>query len=96
MGNNLTEGFKKLRKNGYFAKQNFWCCQTCGWSVVPEGRESKVVFYHNQDNESKRNGEPFHLCWSGDGHEIQRLLKECGVETEWNGKEETRIKVVSW
>lgn len=96
MNNKLNEGFKGLRKNGYFARQNFMCCQTCGWSGVPDGKESKVVFYHNQDNDNKKNYEPFYLSWSGDGNEIQRILKEHGVETEWDGSDSTRIQVTSW
>lgn len=96
MTNNLTIGFRNLRKNGYFSRQNFWCCQTCGWADVPDGRENKVVFYHNQDNQDRVNGNPFYLSWSGDGHEIQRILKESGVETEWDGDDNTRIKVTYW
>lgn len=94
--NNLTIGFRELRKHGYFSRQNFWCCQSCGWGGVPEGKEDKVVFYHQQDNQDKIKGRPFYLCWSGDGHEIQRILKESGVETEWNGSNDTRIRVTNW
>jgi hypothetical protein len=50
----LTKAFNALRKNGYFARQNFMCCQTCEWAAVPEKNESKVVFYHSQDNDNKK------------------------------------------
>lgn len=95
MQNNLTKAFRELRKVGYFAKQNFTCCQTCAWAEVPDGVE-KVVFYHNQDNETKKQGEPFHLAWSGDGREIQRILKKNGVKTKWSGSEDKRILVTQW
>lgn len=95
MQNNLTKAFRELRKAGYFAKQNFTCCQTCAWAEVPDGVE-KVVFYHQQDNESKKQGEPFYLAWSGDGHEIQRILKKNGVKTKWSGSEDKRILVTQW
>lgn len=93
---NLTKGFRELRKHGYFAKQNFSCCQTCGWCDVPEEKKDKVVFYHKQDNEDKEEGNPFYLCWNGDGKEIQGILQKCGVETEWNGDETKRIRVTKW
>jgi hypothetical protein len=49
MRTNLTKAFAELRKNGYFAKQNFLCCQSCGWAELSEKEAEKVVFYHNQD-----------------------------------------------
>lgn len=93
---NLTKAFRELRKNGYWAKQNHTCCQTCGWAEVPDGKEDKVVFYHNQDNENKVRNQPFHLAWSGDGNEIQTILRENGVETRWDGTENQRIEVINW
>lgn len=96
MPNNLTRAFKALRKQGYFARQNFMCCQGCGWSAVPEGKEDKVVFFHGQDAARMRAGNDFHLAWAGDGNEICRILNENGVETEWDGTTSTRIAVTSW
>jgi len=48
----ITKAFKEIRKNGYFARQNFLCCQSCGWASIPEQKVEKAVFYHRQDNES--------------------------------------------
>lgn len=93
---NLTKGFRELRKHGYWAKQNHTCCQSCGWAEVPDDKSEKVVFYHNQDNVHKVRNQPFYLSWSGDGNEIQNILRECGVETRWSGSQDTRIEVVSW
>jgi hypothetical protein len=92
---NLTVAFKDLRKHGYFARQNFMCCQSCGWAGVPDGKEDKVVFFHNQDNENRLNGEPFYLAWSGDGNLICDVLREHGIEVKWDGGNDTRICVVS-
>ena len=47
----VNNAFKKLQDAGYFAEQNFWCCQSCGWNAIEEGVE-KVVFYHEQDAEA--------------------------------------------
>ena len=48
---NLNQAFKELRKLGYFARQNFMCCQNCAWATVPMDAK-KVVFYHKQDADS--------------------------------------------
>lgn len=96
MSQSITTAFKELRTLGYFARQNFTCCQSCGWASVPDGKEDKVVFFHNQDNDNKKNGEPFYLAWSGDGNQICSVLQSHGVETEWDGSESTRIKVVNY
>jgi len=96
MSNNLTQAFKALRKAGYFARQNFLCCQSCGWAAIPEGKFEKVVFYHAQDNSSKREGRPFNLAWNGNGQEICQILKEHNVETTWTGDSSKRIEVTSW
>ena len=92
----LTTAFTALRKKGYFAKQNFWCCQTCAWAGVPNDKVDKAVFYHNQDNDRKRQGVSFHLGWSGDGKEICDTFKEHGVETDWDGDGNKRILVTKW
>ena len=89
----LTLAFKALRKAGYFARQNFWCCQSCGWAAVPDGTE-KVVFFHKQDADDLRRTGRVHLAWSGDGVEICRILGEHGVRTEWNGSGDKRILAV--
>lgn len=96
MESKLTKAFKALRKAGYFARQNFWCCQTCGWADVPDGKEDKVVFYHHQDNDDRIAGQPFHVAWSGDGHEICRIFNENGITTDWDGSENKRIQLSNY
>ena len=89
----ITEAFKELRKLGYFARQNFLCCQSCAWSEVPNEKSEKVVFYHNQDNDNLKSEGKCHLAWSGDGNEIVSVLNKHGVKTEWDGSSNTRIKI---
>ena len=93
----VTKAFTELEKIGYFAKENFWCCQSCGWSAVPEGVE-KVVFYHEQDNESwgadyLEHG--LYLAWNGDCKEIKNILESCGLKVEHDESEDTRIMILS-
>ena len=75
---NLNQAFKELRKLGYFARQDFWCCQSCAWAAVPVDKK-KVVFYHNQAAaDLEKYGECF-LCWTGDRDEIAEVLERNGV-----------------
>ena len=58
----FNDAFRELRKLGYIAKQNFCCCQGCGWSALSKSLEkslspdqiknASIVFYHAQDNEA--------------------------------------------
>jgi|Laugresu1bdmlbsd_1035121.scaffolds.fasta_scaffold00478_19 hypothetical protein len=92
---NLTKAFKELRMHGYFARQNFTCCQSCGWAEVPEDKGDKAVFYHNQDYQSMKEGGDLYLAWSGDGNLICNVLRENGMEVRWDGTSATRICVTS-
>lgn len=91
----ITIAFRSLRKKGYFAKQNFMCCQSCGFAAVPEGIE-KVVFYHNQDKQRASKNGHVYMSWAGDGNEIVAELKAAGAVVEWDGSESTRILVKTW
>lgn len=90
---NLTKAFKELRKHGYFARQNFTCCQSCGWAEVPEDKSDTAVFYHNQDYQSYKEGGDLYLAWSGDGNLICSVLRENGLDVEWEGTPDVRIRV---
>ena len=39
----ISLAFKELRKRGWFARMNFWCCQTCGCSAVPKEYKDKFA-----------------------------------------------------
>lgn len=86
--------FRKLRKAGYFAKQNFHCCQTCATSAIPEEFATKYVYYHNQDYQRMRNGGDLMLGWAGDGTEIATLAQESGLQINWNGSPEQRMEII--
>ena len=81
----INLAFRDFRKTGYFAKQNFWCCQSCAWSDVPEDTE-KVVFYHAQDNDNLKKGN-FFLAWAGNGYQIVNILKNRGLVVSWDDSE---------
>lgn len=88
----LTKAFKELRKEGFFARQNFTCCQSCGWAEVPEKQSEKAVFYHSQDNDDIEKGFVY-LAWSGDGQLILSILKKYFKDIEWDGTANQRIKI---
>ena len=90
----LNAAFRMLRKRGYFARQNFWCCQTCAWYAIGEDHPDQVgraVFYHHQDTEQLNKTGGTMLAWAGDGHEIVKVCTEAGLATKWDGDENTRI-----
>ena len=90
----ITHAFKLLRKLGYFARQNFQCCQSCAWSAIPDEKSEKAVFYHRQDGQDlERRGECY-LSWSGNGYEIVSVLTQADLKCEWNGDPSTRIKII--
>lgn len=89
----ITKAFRDLRKSGYFARQNFWCCQSCAWSAVPEHKQERAVFYHRQDTQDLIKRDEVYLAWVGDGNEIKNILESNGLEVEWNGATSQRILV---
>lgn len=90
---NLNKSFKELSEMGYFAKQNFWCCQNCAWAAMHEKQAKKAVFYHMQDNEDLKEKGMCYLSWSGNGEEIVSILNKNGIKTSWDGDENKRILI---
>ena len=88
----LREAFKDLRKAGYFARQNFTCCQSCAWAEIPEEKADKVVFYHAQDAAHKAD-DKMYIGWSGDGKEICDIFAKHNIDTLWDGDNNTRIEI---
>lgn len=88
----LDAGFWRLHEQGYFAKQSFWCCQTCGVAAVPD-EVTDYVFYHQQDAERLIEEGHVCLCWGGNGEEIARVFRDVGLEVEWDGSKERRIQL---
>lgn len=86
----IRKSFAALRKKGFFARMNFWCCQSCGWYAIEqlekEGKiqEDRAVFYHLQDAESFRKpGLNLRLAWRnsslGSSLEIVDELRKHGL-----------------
>lgn len=95
MSTNLSKAFVELRRNGYFARQKFMCCQSCGWAALSDEEAKKAVFYHNQDYIDLKNGDDLYLAWSGDGEFICDTLESFGMNVKWDGDNSDRIMVYS-
>lgn len=83
----LNPVFKVLRKLGYYAKQ-------ISVNRKPDEVTEKWVMFSEESYRRKINGDDFFLDWKGDGHEICRVLREHGIQTEWGGSEDITIKVI--
>lgn len=92
----LNKSFSDLRKIGYFAKQSFQCCSSCGWAAIPEKESNKAVFYHIQDADNKPEGLPMYLSWDGNGKEIVGVFIKNGINVEWDGKKKNRILISNY
>lgn len=105
----LTMAFEALAGNDIFARERYYCCQSCGCEAVSEEADAQdrgYVFYHEQDAESKDAGEDFYLAFGTFGSffgpttseqlgaEIVATLKAHGIDTDWNGDARTRIRVL--
>lgn len=91
--NNLNKAFRELRKAGYFARQNFQCCNSCGWYAVPEDKGDRAVFYHAQNTETLKSSGITHLSWSGDAQQIISILESNDIKTEWDGTKDRKIQI---
>jgi hypothetical protein len=106
----LTAAFKTLRNtHKYFARQNFWCCSSCGFYSASQALKAKpgkykgVVFYHNQDADGLNDDEPgLHLAFGSDGSDedslkvgqtVAKVMAEAGLKVEWDGSIGTRVYV---
>lgn len=90
----ITKAFKELRRNGYFAKQNFWCCSTCGWSEIPENNLNKAVFINcGIMNDLRENGHAY-IRWAGDRKFVEEILRKAGLSIKrTKNPSETTINV---
>lgn len=92
--NQLNKAFRELRKRGYFARRHWQCCQSCGWAAIPEGKEDKAVFMHEQDEDCLKDVGVAYIAWEGDGQEICDVLMRSGLTVQWDGTANQRIKAM--
>lgn len=92
--NRISNAFEELEEKGYFAKMDWYCCQNCGCSAIPEENHEKYVFFHEQDADGLRGDDPgCYLAWAGNGKKIVEILKKHKLLVEWDGTNATRIYI---
>jgi hypothetical protein len=104
----LFAAFADLRKLGFLAKSNFWCCMTCAYSAIEflmkeeNLKPTGIVFYHSQNNTHMRETGFLHLTFSHAGEidnsveigkQIVEILAKHKLETEWDGTADKKILV---
>lgn len=71
----LDAAFAELESRGILARQNYWCCGTCGCAAIDEemseaGAQARgYTFYHEQDTESAVEGHGLYLNYGAADHE---------------------------
>ena len=98
MKKKLNSFFRELRKNGFFARQNFWCCQTCASSDIAtnfKDKSNKFVYYHKQDTQGlEEDGNRVLIAFDGDSKLICEIARRNRLLTNWNGDKSTRIELI--
>ena len=97
----LRKAFVALRRQGYVARMNFWCCQGCGSSAMElKGKKGGVFWHHQDDDGFKEDGELYiaFLTENGDGavkvgEALVAALKAENIWVEWDGSSDTRVLV---
>ena len=108
----LDAAFNHLELHGILARSNYTCCMNCGTTEIAyEIVESTTkvrgyVFYHNQDTERAIENRNLRLAFgSADetlhstttiGWQIVDALNAQGLQVEWNGNPDVRIKLVNF
>ena len=91
----ISKAFRELRRKGYFAKQNFWCCQTCALEAIPNNTP-KYVYYHKQDIKCFKKTGKLYLKWRSDTpQEIVQAFEKQGLKVEWDGDRGHTIKILT-
>lgn len=88
----ITAAFRELRREGYFCRQRWTCCVSCGIAAAQkEGATDQIVFYHEQSFDALKETGRCWLVWRGDGVLIVAVLEKHGLDCEWDGSDQTRI-----
>lgn len=92
----LAKAFLALRQSGIYAEQNWTCCQSCGFAEMETEKgakaNSKVLFYHGQDEEKLSQGSIYLAHRNIKDTDLQ-ALRDAGLVVEWNGNIGVRIRV---
>jgi hypothetical protein len=96
----VSRAFAALRRKGYSAQTDFFCCRPCGWNAVPDDQADKAVFYDACQRESvfedsRTLSYPLWLSWSGDPAEIINTIAAHRLIAHWSGDPDHCIAVLT-
>lgn len=87
--NSITQAFKELRKLGYAAHQGVSINEARVLAMLYD----KLVFYYEHERKDiKKNGTAF-IKFIGDPRIIIEVLERNAIKTEWNGSDDSAIKI---
>ncbi|MDX1993250.1 MAG: hypothetical protein SF029_12730 [bacterium] len=108
----LDMAFAELEKRGILARQNFACCQNCGFAEIGEEIRAAAfpvkgfTFYHMQDTEAAMEDGSLCLAYSAIdfqdascveiGKQIVEILEKFDLKTAWDGTIQTRIEITGF
>lgn len=102
LSSDLDKAFKELKKMGFLALQDHWCCKSCGCGDLEDSK--KWCFFHRQDLETIFEGKgSCYLTFGGSnncidkkvieiGNEIMEIFNKCNLEPEWDKNPMVRIR----
>jgi hypothetical protein len=89
----VERAYNRLRINGYRCEQNWQCCRTCGWDMIPWEDADHAVWYHKQDRASAIETGELYFVWQGDARLIRQAFEAEGLAVVHGGSFATRIMV---
>lgn len=94
MKSRIHKAYKILEEKGYFCGYAWTCCNSCGWSEIPEDANmDKVVFFHRQNETDLKATGWTYLAWTGDAGEIMGAFGSVGILTLWDGDSTKKIQI---
>ena len=98
----LAAAFRELRKQGWWARMNHLCCQTC--LTYDTDDDKPYIGFHAQDNERIPESGYTYLthgppAWGGRSpiywsQLAVMVIEDHGLVVEWDGTMASRIKVM--
>ncbi|MFA6090371.1 MAG: hypothetical protein WC774_01195 [Candidatus Gracilibacteria bacterium] len=92
----VNKMFAALRKQGFFAEQNFLFDDGGCWGAIPCNYKN-AVFYNEQMYDMTfvygEEGDDLYIAWDGDVGTVLKEAMKAGLAVEWEGREDRKVCV---